>query len=91
MTEYAAELLDANERGREAYDAISFWLDRPSTSGEQIPTAELEKRVKQLRASRERLLELQKIHGESADLGAAIATNTSYFRNIGVTLPEEAE
>lgn len=91
MSEYAAELLEANEQGREAYDAISAWLDRPSAGGEQIPTAELEKRVKQLRASRARLLELQKTHGESADIASAIAANTSYFRSIGVSLPEEAQ
>ncbi len=86
---YTDELTSASTQALDAYTAITQWLDRPITAGESVPTAELEKRVKELRASRERLMQLKDAHGETPEILDAIATNTHYFRKIGVTLPEE--
>ena len=89
MNDYANELSEATSLGVEAYKAISAWLDRPPSRTEQVPTAELERKVKQLRASRARLLALKKAYGDESDIVAAIAANTAYFRKVGVSLPED--
>ena len=89
MNDYANELSAANAQGIEAYNAIAAWLDRPPSKDEGVPTAELERKVKQLRASRAQLLALKKTHGEASDIVSALAQNTAYFRKIGVSLPED--
>ncbi len=89
MSDYAAALSKATARGTDAYNAITEWLDRPPSSSEQIPTAELEKKVKELRASRAQLLDLRKTYGDESDIVDALKANTSLFSQIGVSLPEE--
>ena len=89
MAEYSSELDSASKQAAAAYEAISSWLDRPISGGEQVPTAELERQVKELRASRKRLFALKDLHGDASDIASAIAANTELYRRIGVTLPEE--
>lgn len=89
MNEYSEELTSAVAQGGEAFAAINSWLDRPNQSGEQIPTVELERRIKALRASRARLLALKQQHGDAADIADALLRNAEYYRAIGVSLPPE--
>ena len=89
MSDYAEKLSEASARGSEAYSAITAWLDRPPSKTESIPTAELERKVKELRASREQLLDLKKTYGDASDIVSALSANRSYFQQIGVSLPED--
>lgn len=89
MDGYATELQAAMAEGTSAYETISEWLDRPFDNAEPVPTAELEKQVKRLRASRLRLLSLQKANADAPDIAAALEANAALYRKIGVTLPED--
>lgn len=90
MNAYSSELDRAIAEGTSAYQTISEWLDRPIDYAEPMPTAELEKQVKRLRASRRIILALKEANDDAPEIAAALEANTAYFKQIGVTLPDEA-
>jgi len=91
MSVYRDELLDAERVGLTAYEAMERWLSRPPEAHDVVPGAVLEGHARSLRASRERLLELQAGHGNRDDIVQALAKNEQYHRSLGLSIRDKPE
>ena len=89
---YRDELRDAQEQGKAAYEAMEAWVSRPLDAPD-VPGEVLEGYARELRTSRERIQRLLREEGVRDDIEAALLTNETYHRSLGLSikdLPEPA-
>jgi len=89
---YRDELRDAQEQGEAAYEAMEAWVSRPLDAPD-VPGEVLEGYARELRTSRERIQRLLREEGVRDDIEAALLTNETYHRSLGLSikdLPEPA-
>ncbi|HUN29030.1 MAG TPA: hypothetical protein VMV65_04460 [Alphaproteobacteria bacterium] len=90
---YRDELRDAQEQGEAAYEAMEAWVSRPLDAPD-VPGEVLEGYARELRTSRERIQRLLREEGVRDDIEAALLTNETYHRSLGLSikdLPEPAD
>jgi hypothetical protein len=90
VSSYKDELADIERRARVAYDAMEAWVSRP-LGAPDIPAATLEGYARELRASRERLLQLVREQGIRDDIAAALATSEGYHKALGLSIKDMPE
>jgi hypothetical protein len=88
---YRDELFDAKRNGLAAYEAMERWVSRPPEAHDDVPGAVLEGYARDLRESRERLLELLAGHGNRDDIVEALAENERYYRSLGLSIRDKPE
>ena len=91
MSVYRKELSDAQRNGRAAYEAMDRWVSRPPEAHDDTPGSALESYARDLRESRERLLELLADHGNRDDIVAALAKSEGYHRSLGLSIRDKPE
>jgi hypothetical protein len=91
MSVYRDELLDAERNGLAAYEAMERWVSRPPEAHDDMPCALLEGYARDLRESRERLLQLLADHGNRDDIVHALAENERYHRSLGLSIRDKPE
>ncbi len=91
MSIYRDELLDAERQGLAAFEAMERWVSRPPEAHDDTTGAVLEGYARDLRESRERLLELLADHGIRDDIAEALAKNERYHRSLGLSIRDKPE
>jgi hypothetical protein len=91
MSVYRDELLDAEQSGLAAYEAMERWVGRPPDADDDTPGAVLEAHARTLRDSRERLRQLLADHGNRDDIVEALAKNETYHRHLGLSIRDKPE
>jgi hypothetical protein len=85
VSSYRDDLAAAERQGRIAYDAMEAWVSRP-LGAPDIPAATLEGYARELRASRERILQLIREQGIRDDIAAALAASEAYHKALGLSM-----
>jgi len=91
MSVYRDELLEAERNGLVAYEAMERWVSQPPEAHDDIPGAVLEGYARDLRESRERLLQLLAGHGNRDDIVEALAENERYHRSLGLSIRDKPD
>jgi hypothetical protein len=91
MSVYRNELFDAERIGLAAYEAMELWVSRPPEAHDDTPGAVLEGYARDLRESRERLLQLLADHGNRDDIMEALAKSEGYHRSLGLSIRDKPE
>lgn len=91
MSTYAGALESARNQGRVARDAMEAWVSRAPDEADATPASVLEGHARDLRASRERLLELLGQHGNRDDIEAALEENEQYHKSLGLSIRDKPE
>ena len=90
MAGYRDELAAAERQGKAAYEAMEAWVSRPLDAPD-VPGEVLENHAKALRESRARLRRLVEEEGTRDDIEAALASNATYHRSLGLSIRGEEE
>ena len=90
MSSYTKQLHEAQQRAREAFEAMEAWVNRPPDAPD-VPGAVLEGYAKTLRDSREELQEILRQEGVRDDISAALAQSEEYHRRLGLTVRDRAD
>jgi len=91
MSVYRDELLDAQRQGLAAFEAMERWVSRPPDAHDDTTGAALEGYARDLRESRERLLELLAGNGIRDDIAEALAKSEGYHRSLGLSIRDKPE
>jgi hypothetical protein len=87
---YRDRLHAAEKQGKDAHDAMEAWVTRPLDAPD-VPGEVLEGYAQDLRESRERLQRLLSEEGVRDDIEAALLTNETYHRSLGLSIRDKPD
>lgn len=91
MSVYRDELAAAQQQGRAGHDAMEAWVSRPADAPDETPGSVLEAHARALRASRERILELYRQHGNRDDIMRGLEESEVFHRSLGLSIRDKPD
>ncbi len=88
---YRDELAAAQQQGRAGRDAMEAWVSRPADAPDDTPARVLEGHARELRASRERILELYRLHGNRDDIMLGLEESEAFHRSLGLSIRDKPD